>query len=87
MLVRSISQLPRIDTDFTNGLFEVSVPASIDSSLCCTSKSLSFESLSRQVKNELSVQMVSDYGLDSITGKIDVSSEVENVHALMSDDF
>ena len=92
MIVRSISKLPEVDHDFTTGKFEISLPVDVGS-LCCVSKSVSYKSLSKHVKGELSSSLVEQYCLDyshnplEQAEKVNVSAEAETVHTIVSGDM
>jgi len=84
MLVRTISQLPEVKTDFMDGRMEISIPESAESAKF-TSKSIKYETIQTQIENQISSEMASTYHLTADNGNpINVNQETKKVANILT---
>lgn len=89
MLVRTISQLPEVEakTDFMDGKMEISIPESAQSNKY-TSKSIKYETIEKQIENQLSIDIAKTYHLTADNAQpINVNDEMKKLKDVLNADM
>ena len=85
MLVRTISQLPSAPDNYSNGVFEISVPQNNDASTSkYTSYSISQTTLSNGIRNAIEIGFSSKYGWKDGSSNINIKKLKDDITTLSS---